>query len=100
MKVLRLPDVDAEALEAAQYYAAIDHKLGLRLGQEFEATVERIRHFPLGWKPIDVNLRQCGVKGFPYVVVYLVRSDEIVIVAFANTHRRPNYWRSRLEKPI
>lgn len=96
MKVLRLPAVDAEALEAARYYAAIDHKLGLRLGEEFEATVERILRFPLGWKPIGINLRQCSVRGFPYVVVYLVGTDEIVIVAFANTHRRPNYWRSRL----
>ena len=100
MKVLRLPAVDAEALEAAHYYAAIDHRLGLRLGQEFEAAVARIVHFPLGWKPVGVNLRQCGVKGFPYVVLYLVRTHEIVIVAFANTHRRPNYWRSRLASPI
>lgn len=96
MNVLRLPAVDDEAMEAVQYYAAIEHRLGLRLVQEFEAAVERIVRFPEGWKPISANLRQCGVKGFPYVVVYLLRANEITIVAFANTHRRPNYWRGRL----
>ena len=99
MKVLRLPAVDAEAMEAVQYYAAIEHQLGRRIGKEFEAAVERIVRFPEGWKPIGVNLRQCGVKGFPYVVIYLLRADEITVVAFANTHRRPNYWRDRLALP-
>lgn len=96
MKVLRLPAVDGEAIEAVQYYAAIDHRLGRRLAEEFEAAVERIVRFPLGWKPIGVNLRQCAVKGFPYVVIYLLREEEITVVAFANTHRRPHYWRGRL----
>lgn len=100
MKVLRLPAVDAEAMEAVQYYAAIDQQLGLRLAKEFEATVGRIVRFPEGWKPVDINLRQCGVKGFPYVVIYLLSADEITVVAFANTHRRPNYWRSRLTSSI
>lgn len=96
MNVLRLRAVDAEAMEAVQYYAAIDHRLGQRLVQEFEAAIERIVRFPEGWKPVGVNLRQCSVKGFPYVVVYLLRADEITVVAFANTHRRPSYWRGRL----
>ena len=35
-------------------------------------------------------------EGFPYVVIYATLSDEIVVVAFANTHRRPGYWRERI----
>jgi toxin ParE2 len=96
MKVRRLPPVDIEATEAAQYYKAIDPKLSDRLSQELEASIARILRFPQGWKPLDSDLRQCVVKGFPYVVIYAVRNDEIIIVAFANTHRRPGYWRSRL----
>jgi toxin ParE2 len=96
MKVRRLSAVDVEAIEAAQYYKAIDPKLSERLTKEFETSIERIKRFPLGWKTIDADLRQCVVKGFPYVVIYAVRGEEIIVVAFANTHRRPGYWRDRL----
>ncbi len=96
MKVRRLPPVDIEATEAALYYKAIDPTLSKRLAHEFEASIKRIVRFPLGWKPIDEKLRQCVVKGFPYVVIYAVVKNEIIIVAFANTHRRPGYWRNRL----
>jgi plasmid stabilization system protein ParE len=96
MKVRRLQTVDAEAIEATRYYKAIDPKLSERLIKEFEASIERIQRFPNGWKPIDANLRQCVVRGFPYVVIYTVRGEEIIVVAFANTHRRPGYWRNRL----
>ncbi|TAG28164.1 MAG: type II toxin-antitoxin system RelE/ParE family toxin [Burkholderiales bacterium] len=96
MKVRRLAPADIEAIEAAQYYKAIDPKLSDRLIKEFEASIQRIVRFPQGWKPIDNDLRQCVIKGFPYVVIYAVRGEEIIVVAFANTHRQPGYWRDRL----
>ena len=97
MLIRRLPPVDAEALEAVRYYKTIDPKLGIRLVDEFEAALSRINHFPHGWKPITPKLRQCSLKGFPYVVIYTVTNDEIIIVALANTHRKPGYWRARIE---
>ncbi len=99
MNVRRLPGVDEEVIEALYYYRAIEFRLGSRLVEEFEAVIRRIVHFPKGWKPIAPNLRQCGLKGFPYVVIYTEDDEEIVVVAFANTHRRPGYWRDRLESP-
>jgi plasmid stabilization system protein ParE len=96
MKVRRIPPVDDEVIEAFRYYKAIEPKLAERLTDELEACVRRIVHFPLGWKLIAPNLRQCIVKGFPYVVSYTVQGDEITVIAFANTHRRPAYWRERL----
>jgi hypothetical protein len=39
MKVRQLPAAEIEAVEAAQYYKAIDPKLSDRLTQEFEATL-------------------------------------------------------------
>jgi toxin ParE2 len=98
MKVRQLPAAEIEAVEAAQYCKAIDPKLSDRLTQEFEATLQRMIRFPQGWRPIGENLRQCGIKGFPHVVIYAVFLDEIIVVTFANTHRRPGYWRNRLRQ--
>jgi len=35
------------------------------------------------------------IQSFPYSIVFYERKDEIVIVAFAHSSRRPGYWRSR-----
>ena len=94
--VRRLPVVDEEVVEALLYYRAIDFKLGARRVQEFEDAIQRIAHFPQGWREIGANLRRCGLKKFPFVVIYSYRDGEIIIVAFANTHRRPGYWRDRI----
>ncbi len=51
---------------------------------------------PQSGRPLQGGLRQCALKVFPFVLVYQVYVDEIVIVAFANTHRRPGYWRDRV----
>jgi hypothetical protein len=37
------------------------------------------------------------VRRFPFALVYAVDKTEILIVAVAHTHRRPEYWHDRLE---
>lgn len=95
--VRRLPAVDQELIEAVGYYRAIDFHLGARLVREFEDAVQRNVHFPEGWKEIGTGFRRCGIKKFPFVVIYRHRDYEIIIVAFANTLRRPDYWRDRVK---
>jgi len=41
------------------------------------------------------------IKSFPYGIIYQAKEEEIVIVAVANLHRKPNYWIDRVEnKPV
>lgn len=43
---------------------------------------------------MSIRRRKVGV--FPYRVVYFVRDDELLIVAFAHQSRRPGYWKQRI----
>lgn len=86
----------SEIDEALTYYRALDPLLSKRLVAEIDESIRPVCTMPMTWKSVGDGLRQCRVKVFPYVVVYAVEKDSIVIVAFANTHRRPNYWRTRL----
>ena len=83
--------------EALAYYQAIDPDLSSRLVRELEDSLQMILRFPMGWHPLDGGLRQRRVKFFPFVIVYQPREDALVIIAFANTHRRPDYWRDRVK---
>lgn len=96
MKVRRLAPVDAEVLDALAYYSAIDPALGLRFTKAFEEAIQRIAYMPSSWRPIGQSCRRYALQTFPYIVIYALLEDEVVIVAFAHTHRRPNYWRERL----
>jgi plasmid stabilization system protein ParE len=40
-------------------------------------------------------VRQLKVRGFPYLVVYRIRPDDVYVVAVAHTSRRPGYWQDR-----
>ena len=57
---------------------------------------DRIAQFPEAWHPLSKRTRRCLVKRFPYGVIYTKRGEEIIIIAVANLHRKPDYWKNRL----
>jgi len=81
-----------------EYYNHEVPGLGKDFVAEIRAALERIRHFPKGWHPLTENVRRCRLRRFPYGLIYAVLDQEIVIVAVAHLHRRPDYWRKRLGK--
>ena len=85
-----------EVSEALAYYKAIDVNLSKRMVREIDEALNRIQQFPDGWHPLAGGLRQLRLKSFPYVVIFKAQTDVIGIIAFANTHRRPGYWRDRI----
>lgn len=41
------------------------------------------------------EIRRCPVNGFPYQVIFEVRSQEIFVLAVAHNARQPGYWKRR-----
>src|SRR3546814_7747471 len=61
-------------------------------------AIQRIRKLPDAWSPVGGRIRRCQLRRFPYGIVYEPTASEIVIIAVAHLHRRPEYWRSRTEQ--
>lgn len=57
---------------------------------------DKIALFPLMYPERMRSIRFCTMPVFRYVMPYHVRDDEIVVLAYAHTSRRPGYWRSRI----
>ncbi len=36
------------------------------------------------------------MKRFPFLIVYALFTDRLVVIAVAHTRREPGYWRERL----
>jgi plasmid stabilization system protein ParE len=75
------------------------------LGDEFleaiEKALETIESHPhrfmrITTKDPEREVRRFVLKRFPFLMVYEVRADEVLVVAIAHAKRKPKYWENRL----
>ncbi len=101
MNVRILSVAEVEATEAALRYEERQPGLGDQFLTEFEHALDRIRRHPKLLGPVENytgphELRRCLLHRFPYIVVFLVQSDEAVVIGVSDARRRPFYWLDRL----
>lgn len=96
MIIRLLAPAQAELDEAVAWYA--DQALGLGDAFLLETlkAIKLIEQFPRAWHPLTPQIRRCRLRRFPYSVVYAQDGDDLLILAIAHQHRKPSYWRSRL----
>ena len=87
---------DKEFDESVQYYEDCQGGLGLEFAEEVYAAIRRVSEYPDAWSEMSKNTRRCLVSRFPYGVIFQVKSGMLRIIAVANLHRRPGYWKDRV----
>jgi hypothetical protein len=92
-----LPDAQFELDQAVQWYEAQSAGLGERFLLEAVQAFGLIRQFPLAWHPLSANTRRCRLKRFPYGVIYAIEDNNILVIAIAHLHRKPEYWSERID---
>ena len=97
MNVRVLEVAQQELDEAIAYYNSQAPGLGDAFLLEAVAAIDRIRRFPQAWHPLGESTRRCRLRRFPYGLIYHEDKGEVVIVAVAHSHRRPDYWRDRVK---
>lgn len=96
MRARFLKPAETEVAEAITYFDQQREGLGDRFEQDLLETVRFIAERPLTGKPLTTRVRKFRLHTFRYNVIYLVDTDEVIIVAVAHHRRRPGYWNSRL----
>jgi len=91
-----LEEADAEFQETIAYLDAQSEGLGDSFIDDVESAVRHVLQYPESGNPVSRHVRKSVLSKFPYNLLYVVESDEIVVVAVAAHRRRPNYWRKRL----
>lgn len=99
LRVLSLAEL--EAAEAALWYDRQRAGLGDEFLADFEHALDRIRDAPetlarLKYYSGSLEVRRCAFDRFPYLAIFLRRSDELLVVAVSHVRRRPLYWLARL----
>ncbi|MGP0594781.1 type II toxin-antitoxin system RelE/ParE family toxin [Nitrospira sp. T9] len=90
------PEAEQEFIEAAAFYEQNVTGLGERFGKEVRRAIVRLMEYPQIGSQIDADLRRLLLTRFPYFLIYSSTSDLLRVVAVAHVHRRPGYWRIRI----
>lgn len=89
------PEAENEMIEAAAYYEAQQADLGKRFLAAIQDATNGILINPRLYPVVDLNVRRCLTKVFPFGVLFRIEPDEIVVVAVMHLARHPDYWKHR-----
>ena len=102
MKFTILHEAELEAAEAAAWYDDQRSGLGDEFLDELAEAFAEISGTPQECSRLETysgthEVRRYVLDRFPYLVVFVCRSEETLIVAVPHVRRRPLYWLARLE---
>jgi plasmid stabilization system protein ParE len=88
-------DAESELIEAAAYYEAQQCDLGKRFLASVQDAINRIVVNPLLYPVIELDIRRCLTRTFPFGLLFRDRPDNIQVIAVMHLHREPTYWKNR-----
>jgi len=100
VRVVLHADATAELTDAGDRYEASRAGLGRDFVAEVDRSLDLIGTHPVTWPrwpdaPPDAAIRRFLLSRFPYGLAYVVRADQVVVLAVAHLHREPLYWLRR-----
>lgn len=88
-------EAEADIEEAFAWYEARAEGLGAEFLQAVDAALASIQRHPQGYQIVYRSMRRAVVHRFPYIVLYVVRAQDIAIVACVDSRRDPALWKAR-----
>jgi plasmid stabilization system protein ParE len=90
-----------EATQAAIWYEERRPGAGNEFLAALEAALDRICANPGALPALEQyvgirDVRRCRLERFPYIVFFVARPAEVVVLAVGHARRRPLYWLERL----
>ncbi len=88
-------EAKVEITDAYYWYELQQPDLGEKLLEVLDDCFESITSNPKKFPKKLKNMRLAVIKDFPYVVVFEIKQNEIIIYAFFHTSRNPIKWKQR-----
>ena len=77
--------------EAFEWYEKQQTGLGFDLIDEIESGYMKISRHPLHYTAINGRFRRLKLNRFPYLIIYEIEGDTVIINSFRHTRRKPKY---------
>ncbi len=92
MKVILLPIAQQELNQTIEFYEQQLVGLGTLFRNEIFESIDFIRLYPEGHQFITKHTRKCTLRKFPYLVLYGIVDNKIIISSIAHQHRHPQSY--------
>lgn len=81
-----------ELIQAGDWYESKQSGLALEFLRAVDAAAARIQRAPEAHRSLDGGYRRVLLRHFPFMLVYTVKSDVIVVVSVFHQSRKPKRW--------
>ncbi len=95
MKAILLPVAKQELDQAIEFYEEQLTGLGVLFRNEILKAIDFTCLYPESHQFITKHTRKCPVRKFPYLILYGIIDNAIIISAVAHQHRNPNSYLHR-----
>ena len=92
MNVVFLSPADKELEEAINFYNDQLNGLGDKFYDDVVHALNLIIAFPDSWQKVGGNSHKCILKSFPYIILFVIEKERILITAVAHQHRHPKSY--------
>jgi plasmid stabilization system protein ParE len=89
-------EAEADIQEAFEWYEARADGLGADFLRAVDAALENILRHPRAYQVLFRSARHANLNRFPYGMYFVIRENDIVIVACVHKSRDPAVWMSRV----
>jgi plasmid stabilization system protein ParE len=86
-----------EAEAATDWYRRRSVRASQLFLDELDRAIDRLEDDADQFPEHIWGTRRIVLRKFPYLVIFRVTTTEVEVIAVAHGHRRPGYWRDRVE---
>jgi toxin ParE1/3/4 len=94
-RLVLLRAAQADIRKAALFYKRQARHLGTEFTAEVEYALSRVAENPEIGSPMRRGARKLLVRRFPYLVIYRVLPDHVLVLAIGHQRRHPDFWLDR-----
>lgn len=94
-RLVILPKAQAEMADAVDWYELQQAKLGKRFVSCVDKLFTIILKNPFQFSEKTPPFREAIVDKFPYLVIYQINNNEIIIYSVFHTSQNPENWQKR-----
>ncbi|MFC0428553.1 type II toxin-antitoxin system RelE/ParE family toxin [Chryseobacterium scophthalmum] len=88
-KLILKPEAENDLGEAIEYYQSKRKGLGLKFLKCVQKFFDRITKNPLHYPLKSNQFREAYIQKFPYIIIYEIIENEIVVFSVFNTYQNP-----------
>jgi|GEM_PF-6212284 len=79
-----------ELRDLIDFYCSIDNRLGEKLVEDYNSTINKLSQSPLSYFNISEQLRRIPLSRFMCVIIYNISGFVITVVGIKDTRIRPD----------